>query len=511
MMRLAKVGVAAAALMLVLAGCSGGGAQPDSTTPGALPAELVLGSITPPQTLDANNMNWGNQSVYAQALFDTLVRPATSGVDVEPGLATEWSYNEDKTVLTLKLRDDVTFSDGQKFTADVAAQNLLRFRDGSSPQRAKAAGVVDATAVDATTLKITLAQADPAFILYLGQAAGLVESPANFTSADAATNPVGSGPYLLDASATVVGTEYKFTKNPDYWDTQMPRYENLTVKVFNDPTSLLNALRGNQLDASAINDNSMLSQVTASGYTNHELYQSMVGLYLFDRGGVVTPELKDVRVRQAINYAIDAEAFLKTIGLGNGKLTQQPFRAGAVGHVDSLDSTYSYDPKKAKQLLADAGYPNGFTLNMPSTAAFPQALFPLVQQQLADVGITVSYTDVGTNIISELLGAKYSVSYFQLQQDPEPSQLITFMLAPNATWNPFKYDDPKADELIAKVRAGGDDAKKAAEELNTYVVDQAWFNPWYTGLTSFVTDADTTVTINEGNAYPNLWNIVPAS
>ena len=134
-----------------------------------------------------------------------------------------------------------------------------------------------------------------------------------------------------------------------------------------------------------------------------------------------------------------------------------------------------------------------------------------MQQQLGEVGIDVTYTDVGTNLLPDILGAKYSAAYFQLQQDPEPSQLITFMIAPNATWNPFKYAAPESDELIAEVRAGGEGADAAAEELNTYLVEQAWFNPWYAVQTSFVTDTDTSVTINQGNAFPNLWDIVPSS
>lgn len=508
-MRFLKASAAAAALALLLAGCSGGGSEGGGGSESQ--PDLVIGNIVAPQTLDANNMNWGNQSVYGQALFDTLLRPNVNGTDIEPGLATEWSYNDDKTVLTLKLRNDVTFTDGTKLTADVAAQNLLRFKNGSSPQRAKAAGVVDAKAIDDATLQITLNRPDPAFVIYLTQVAGQVESPASFAAPDVGTNPVGSGPYVLDTSSTVVGTSYAFKKNPEYWDKDMHRYDNLTIKIFTDSSSLLNALRGKQLNASAINDNSVLPQVEQGGYKVHPLFQSMTGLFLFDRGGALTPELKDVRVRQAINYAIDSSAFLKTVGLGYGKLTQQPFRAGGEGWLEKLDSTYKYDPAKAKQLLAEAGYADGFTLNMPSSGAFPQALFPLVQQQLGDVGIKVTYTDVGPNLIPDLLGAKYSAAFFQLQQDPEPSQLITFMLSPNATWNPFKYADPVTDKLIERVRAGGDDAKSAAEELNTYVVEQAWFNPWYTVQTSFVTDSNTAVTINEGNAYPNIWDIVPAS
>lgn len=508
MKRFGIVGAAVVALTIALTGCT---TSSSGGTAGTANPDLVLGNIVPPQTLDANNMNWGNQSIYAQAIFDTLLRQNPNGTDVEPALATKWSYNADKTVLTMTLRKDVTFTDGTKFTADVAAKNLIRFRDGTSPQRAKAAGIVDVKAVDDTTLQITLNRADPAFLTYLTQAAGLVESPASFTAANVATNPIGSGPYILDTKSTVVGTSYTFTKNPRYWDTGLQHYKTVTVKIFTDATSLLNALRGNQLNASAINDNSLLPQTEQAGYKTLPLFQSMVGLFLFDRGGTVTPALKDVRVRQAINYALNTSAFLQAVGLGYGKLTHQPFRAGTQGWVKSLNTTYSYDPKKAKELLAEAGYPNGFDLNMPSSGALPQALFPLVQQQLGDVGIRVTYTDVGANLIPNLLGAKFSAAYFQLQQDPIPSQLVTFMLAPNATWNPFKYSDPKSAELIAAVQAGGSGEKAAAEALNTYVTDQAWFDPWYTVQTSMVTDKKTHVTINQGNAFPNLWDIAPAS
>ena len=169
-MRFKKAAVAAAiAAGLALAGCGGGG------TGGAAKSSpsLVLGNITPPATFEARNINWGNQSVYFQAVYDSLLKPSPNGKDVEANLATEWKYNEDKTVLTMKLRDGVTFTDGTAFTADVAAQNLLRFRDGTSPQKSKVVDLADATAKDKNTLEIKLKQANPAFLIYLAQAAGM--------------------------------------------------------------------------------------------------------------------------------------------------------------------------------------------------------------------------------------------------------------------------------------------------------------------------------------------------
>lgn len=510
-MRVLKKGAAAVvvAAALLLAGCGGGAGG--GTGGEEANRALVLGGILGPATLDANNMNWGNQSIFAQAVYDSILRADPNGVDVLPGLATKWQYNGDKTVLTLTLRDDVTFTDGTKLTADVAAKNLLRFKEGSSPQRTKAANVKDAKAVDDTTLRITLGYPDPAFLVYLTQAAGLVESADAFDNPDIATNPVGSGPYTLDTAATVVGTSYTFKKNANYWDPAIQHYDTLTVKVFTDNTSMLNALRGKQLNAAVLADNSILPQVEQAGYKTNPLLLSMVALYLWDRGGKLNPALGDVRVRQAINYAFDTAALLETVGLGYGELTRQIFRPQSPAYDEALNSTYSYDPEKARQLLKEAGYGDGFDLAMPSNPSVPQSLMALIQQQLGDVGIRVTFTDVGQNLIPDIQAAKYAASYFQLQQDPVESQLINFMVAPNATWNPFKYSDPKVDAFIERVRAGGPDATKAAKELNKYINEQAWFSPWYTVQTSFVTDDKTQVTVNQDNAYPYLQDIKPSS
>lgn len=507
-MRFKKAAVAAVmAAGLALAGCGGGGQA--SGSPQSAPS-LVLGNILAPATFEARNLNWGNQSVYFQAVYDSLLKPSPNGKDVEPHLATQWEYNQDKTVLTLKLRDDVTFTDGTLFTAEVAAQNLLRFRDGTSPQRSKIIDLADASAKDKTTLEIKLKQANPAFLIYLAQAAGMQESPAAFDKPDVKTNPVGSGPYILNVGETVVGTKYKFDKNPKYWDSDAVRYNSLTVNVYNDATSLLNALRGKQLDASAINDNSIIPQVEGAGFKANGHNLNFAGLMLFDRSGESNPALAKVEVRQAINLAVDAEAFLKVVGLGRGEVTGQVFREESPAYDKQLNEKYTFDPAKAKDLLAKAGYPNGFELTIPTSPGFPKQMLPLLQQQLGDIGIKVSYVDVGQNIIPDLQGKKYGISYFTLQRDANEWQLISNLIAPTATWNTFKYTDPKIDQLVETIRtAEGGNRDKALKELNQYVVDQAWFAPWYTPTNYFVTNPKTQVELNQGNAWPNLWNITP--
>ncbi|WP_413248760.1 ABC transporter substrate-binding protein [Sinomonas flava] len=496
---------AAVAAGLALAGCggsAGGSSQAQKS--------ITVGTVLAPATFEARNFNWGNQSVYAQAVYDTLVRITPSGHDIEPSLATSWEYNADKTVLTMKLRDDVTFTDGTAFTADVAAQNLLRFRDGTSPQKPKVADLADAKAKDKSTLVITLKQANPAFLIYLGQAAGLQESPTAFGKPDAQTNPVGSGPYTLNTGRTVVGTSYVFDKNPKYWDAKNVHYDTLTLNVYTDSTSELNAIRGKQLNAAAINDPTIVSQVEGAGFKANGQNLNFAGLILFDRAGKTNPALGDVKVRQAINYAIDADAMLKAVAQGRGVPTRQVFPESSAGYDESLNSVYKFDPAKAKQLLADAGYADGLELTIPTSPTFPKSLWPLIQQQLGDVGIKAKFVDTGQNLIADLQSQKYGLSYFTLQRDANEWMLISNMIAPNGTWNTFKYQDPKVAALMEKIRTGSDaDKDAAAKELNRYIVDQAWFDPWYSQTNYFATDGKTTVDLNQGNAFPNLWDIKP--
>ncbi len=283
------------------------------------------------------------------------------------------------------------------------------------------------------------------------------------------------------------------------------------MNVYMDATAMLAAIQAGELDAANLANNDALDQVESAGFTISSWEHSWYGLFLFDRAGSMNPALADVRVRQAINYAFDADGMLQTAGGGHGTQTGQIFPERSVAFDPELDSAYAYDPEKARELLADAGYADGLTLEMPTAAYFPAAVMALIQQQLADVGITVNYTDAGTNFIADILAPKYPLTLMQLQQDADWA-LINFSVTPAATFNPTRYADPKVDALIDAVHYGTvEESDAAVAELNRYLVDQAWFAPWFRVQSSFATDADTQVAVQPDNAVPWLWNISPAS
>jgi peptide/nickel transport system substrate-binding protein len=513
--RTVAIAAGTAALAVALAACGGGSSSSSSNNSGGTGigsgnGTLTLGSLFPPATYAAADAEWANVSPYMQAVYDTLLH-ATPDAKVEPWLATSWSYNADKTVLTMKLRTDVKFTDGTPFDASVAAQNIMRFHAGTSPNKSFLTNVKDAKAVDPSTLQITLTQADPSLLNYLTQNAGVQESPKAFTASDVKTKPVGSGPYILDTGKTVIGSKYVYTKNPNYWAKDQQHYANLVINVYGNISTQVNALKGGQVSGLNLADNSANDQLKASGIQlfPHEL--DWQGVILMDREGKMNKALGNVKVRQAINYAIDRDAMLKAVTKGNGTVTGQIFPTSSPAYDAALDTMYPYDKDKAKQLLSEAGYGSGLTITLPEIVISGTTVYDLMKQYLGDVGITVKYEQVALNdAVAAVLAPKYAASWFQLQEDPTAWQVANFTMTKNATFNPFKVDDPKIAAFAAKIQSGSDaEAAAAAKDLNKYVVEQAWFAPWYRVAGNFAADKKTNVVQQSDNAYPYLWNITP--
>ncbi|MCW3492687.1 ABC transporter substrate-binding protein [Microbacterium sp. SSM24] len=491
---------------LALAGCSATSEPNDDTAPDS----VVIGQFLAPATFDTTQAEWGNRALYYQAVYDTLLYNASDG-SVEPNLATEYTYSDDNKELTLTLRDDVTFTDGTDLTADVVKQNLERFKDGGGAYAGDLANVESIAAPDDTTVVLTLSAPDPALLAYLSREAGLIAAPAMFDAEDADTNPIGSGPYILDQDATTTGTSYVFTKNPDYWNPDVQHYETVTMNVLADPTAGVNAVQAGEVDTMVLTDNNNLDQIEAAGFEIQSSELNFQGLLLLDRAGEMNPALGDVKVRQAINFALDREGLLEALQLGHGTVTTQVFNKASGAYDPELDEFYTYDPDKARELLDEAGYGDGLSIEMSSTAVLGAAQFPLIAQQLEDVGITVTWVDTPVeNYIADLTAPKYAAVPMQLETNAD-WQLIQFMISRTAPFNPFKYGDETTDQLISEIQ-NGDEATQVekAKELNAYIVEQGWFAPYYRVSAGYANNPEVTdVTLNATNIVPSLFDITP--
>ena len=326
----------------------------------------------------------GTREPYWLAVYDTLVH-LTPDAKLEPGLATAWEWNATGDALTLTLREGVTFTDGAPFDAEAVRANLLALRDGGGENAFMLATLKDVEVLGPTKVVLHLSAQDPALVESLSSVAGAMASPASLSAADAATHPIGAGPYVLDTAATVPGRQYVYRANPDYWDAATVEFKTLTITPIADLSARLNSLRSGQVDA-ILADASVVKEAEASGLNVTAYSVDWEGILIADRNGKVLPALADQRVRQAIAMAIDKKAVLEFMRSNLGTVTSQIFSQNSSAFVPDLDQAYGYDPERARALLAEAGYADGFTLTMPELRLFA-AFTPVVTQMLADVGI----------------------------------------------------------------------------------------------------------------------------
>lgn len=500
-MRKTMAFVGAGLLTATITAC-GGGTQAAGTDKTLTLAESV--TATP---WDLAKASMGPESQYYQPVYDTLIRLNTKG-EPTPNLATSWSYDKAQTTLTLKLRKGVKFTDGTPLDADAVKKSLLHTKSGTASAAGEIQDIAGVDVVDAQTVAIRLSHPTAALLPALGQVSGMIAGPKALGNP---RTPVGSGPYKLDTGATTAGQTYTYARNPDYWNAKAFPYDKIVIKYLGDPTARTNALMSGQLDGATLNLN-RVKTVQGRGL-NVVTYQpgDIEGLYIWDRGGKKVPALGKLKVRQALNHAFDRQAIIKSAKTGLGTPTTQMFAKGEDGYKAELNDKYPYDPAKAKALLAQAGYPNGFAVTLPDLSAnFPQEQAALTQS-LKDIGIKVKLDTVpGDQVFSAMLSGKYPMSYFKLGA-PTAWDKVQLQLTKKSTWNPFKYGDPKADDLVARIgRTTGAERDALFTELNTYVVDQAWNAPWSVIANAYATAKDVKVTPQPGTQYPPIYNYTPA-
>lgn len=500
-------GFAAGTVLLGISACS---SNKPGTSAVAGEATLTLGAGVEPLSFDPAQSREAQFVQYFQPVFDTLIRRTPDG---QPGpmLAKSWSYNADNTELSFVLRDDVKFSDGEAFNAAAAKANLDRFKTAGGPLQAQLVSLESVTVKDATTLVLTLSTQDPSLIVNLGGPSGYMQSPKQFTNANIKTQPVGTGPYKLDRSQTTPGAQYTYVKNENYWNKELQQFATIVIKPMKDENARINALRSGQIDG-MIATAKTISEAKKSKVNVVEYPGDWQGFTFFDRAGTLAPELKDPRVRQAMNYAIDKNTILDKVGLGLGEVTSQIFSPESSAYIKDLDTAYGFDIAKAKSLMAEAGLADGFTLSMPSSSSMDPAMAPVLRDGLAQIGIKVDWVDVSAAAYqAEQQSGKYPAVFAGFGQPAVGWGAVTQLIAPNAAWNVLKSTDPTIEALLRKIRLASDaDAGTAYQELNKYLVDQAWFAPFFRVTQPYYTSSKVSVVAQTGQAVPSIYNFTPA-
>lgn len=366
-------------LALVLAACASepdeaGGTSDDTdddeevTEEGAEEGgDLVIANSADAVSLDPAGSNDVPSSNVAENIYETLVKQ-NMDMELEPGLATEWEAVEDN-VWEFKLREDVKFHDGSDFNAEVVKANIERVLDEEvgSPRQFLYAMVSDIEVVDDYTVRFTTEYPFAPLPAHLAHSGGAMvsldlieedyaamedgEEPGSVIS----ENPVGTGFFKFEE--WVPGDYIRLVKNDDYWD-EPANLDSVTFKVVDeDQTRVAELLTGDShiIDPLSPSD---VAQVEGEDGVN-PARQPSVSLSYIGFNAQKEP-FDDPKVRQAINMAIDKEQIIDGIYDGAGIPAIGPLAPDVFGYDDSVEGL-EYNPEKAKELLAEAGYEDGFS------------------------------------------------------------------------------------------------------------------------------------------------------
>jgi len=499
------VGIAAVTAVMALTACNG-----SSSDGSAASTELDIAAIGTPESFAPGNFGTGPTTQFLQPVYDSLFRNTNEGEPAE-NIVTKWSYDDARTKLSLTIREGVKFTDGTPLDAAAVKANLDSARKGTGEAGGQLRFITEVAVTDATNLTVTLSAPDPSLVPNLGGTAGVLASPKALGTPELDTTPVGSGPYILDAAKSQTGIKYAYTRNPDYWNAKDFPFDTVEVTVFNDNNAILNALRAGETDFAVVTDKDSNSLKSAGLNIQSNPAYTTSGLYLFDRKGSLVPALAEPKVRQAINMALDRDAIHAQVFGGKGKATSQVFSSTSDAYIPELDKKYPFDVDGAKKLLSDAGYANGFILPMPDVSPIYPDQQAAVTEALTAIGITPQYQPVnGQTFISDLLAGKYPAAIFGLNS-PRPWDFAQIALTPESLWNPFHVSDPTVVDLINKAQGETGEAQtETFRQLNTYLVDQAWFAPYIQSDNVFASSADITVTPQRYSTLPPLWGLAPA-
>jgi peptide/nickel transport system substrate-binding protein len=352
--------------------------------------DLTIALQLEPPNLDPTGGAAGAiDSVLYSNVFEGLTRFMSDG-SVVPGLAESWTISEDGTTYTFMLHDGVTFHDGTTMDAEDVKFTLDRARaeDSANAQKALFAGIDTVTVIDPLTVEVKLSTPDGNFLFNMAWGDAVIVAP---ESIDTITQmPIGTGAFKFDQ--WVQGDRIELSRNPKYWGTA-PALEKATFKFISDPTAAFAAMMAQDIYAFA----GFPAPENLPQFEADPRFQVLVGS---TEGETILamnnklPPLDDVRVREAVTHAIDRQAIIDGAMFGLGTPIGTHFAPHNPDYVD-LTAQSAYDPEKSKALLAEAGYPDGFTttLKLPPPS-YARRGGEIIASQLREVGIQTEITNL---------------------------------------------------------------------------------------------------------------------
>ena len=472
---------------LLLTSCAGD--FDDASAEGETPTSIVAAIPTDPTSMDPIR---SGALVVLSVFFHTFDQLTTITADGElaPKLATEWTSNDDLTEWEFTLREGVEASNGEAITAeDVAFSYQAILDDETSENFAYLSSVASVEAVDDLTVRFTLTSPFSAFPRTTSLISVVPADTYQEEGADAfAQAPVGSGAYVFDSVRT--GVSYDLVRNDDWWG-EAPAIERISIQPVSSDESRVNGVLSGSLDVAPIGP----TQVSAvEGQDSAQVFSALSNGVVFLGVNSTSGVLTDVRVRQAIGLAIDDEAITEGLLSGLAEPAKATLAPAVEGYSDDVEDA-GYDPDRARELLAEAGYAGEtipFDYATDGRIPLSSEVAQTVQASLADVGIT-----------TELRGADQQAHTLKVRGREMQGIYLN-------TWAPSTVDgdlpltdlyepagnnnyaqDPKTAELATAQRAvTGEARQEVFAELLDYSNEQGYFVPLYVPMNNYAADPD---------------------
>lgn len=428
-------------------------------------ATLRIGLQEDPDALDPARSGSFVGRVVMAAFCDKLI-----DVDQKLGfraqLATEWSWSADSRTLTLKLRDDAFFHDGEPFDAQAVKVNLDRYRTAPESQRkSELKPVQDVKVLDARTVQIELSEPYAPLLGVLSDRAGMIMSPKAIASmgANIADKPVCSGPFRF--VERVAQQRIVFERFDKYWDAKAVHFDRVVYSPIPDSTVRLANLQAGALDViervsptdiKAVRSNSRVKLIesTALGY-------NLISFNLGNTSKADTPLGKSAKVREAFELSLDRTALNDVVFDGLFVPSNQP-QAPGTRYYDADHPVPARDVARAKALLVEAGSPRvAFTLLVPNSPVEMQ-VGQVIQSMAGEAGFDVQIQATESAALTATTASgNYQAALTIWSGRADPDGNISYWLACNGFLNWGKYCDPQLDAALASARSTTDADQRA--------------------------------------------------
>jgi len=409
----------------------------------------LMGDIS---MLDPGNVKNVNDMFVATNVFASLVRYIPGTSEIEPDLASSWEVSDDGLEFVFHLREGLQFHKGYgPVTADDVKFTLDRIIENGMVQASYLTAVDTVEVLDDLTVRIRLTAFDSAFLSKLAYRPGFIVSrkAVEELGDEFSLNPVGCGPY--EFVEWLPGESVTLRAFDQYHDTP-PAIQNVIFKVVTDETAAAFALETGELDIAVVRSQETIDRFKDDpGYAVDVTPGTSIRMLVMNTS---REPFDDVRVRRAVAHSIDRSTLQAILG-DTVVVTDQLFTPAFFGYTPDV-TIYDYDPQEARDLLAQAGYPDGFDLSITSTQLAPWPdLMPVVEQNLKDIGIdaTVNFLEHAA-YNSWRRDGDYAMTVMPLGRPPHPDFLLAYAFVTSQFppgGNLSFYD--KIDNLVDAARA----------------------------------------------------------